>query len=135
MRVGGGGGFRGGGGGAMRVSGGGFRGGGGGGGRGGRGGGGRRSDILVKHDIGLLGFLDNGLGFYRFRYSGDDKVYVGVLAQEVQGVRPDAVSRGADGTLRVRYDRLGVKFQSYDEWVGSGRRTPLSGASQSGAVY
>ena len=111
--------------------GGGFRGGGGGRGGGGRGGG-RRSDILVKHDIGLLGYLDNGLGFYRFRYNGDDKLYVGVLAQEVQRVRPDAVNRGADGTLRVRYDQLGVKFQSYDQWVR--RRTPLSGESQSSTI-
>ena len=96
---GGGGGFSGGGGG------GGMRGGGGGGGRGGGGGGGRRSDIAVKHDIRLLGHLDNGLGFYRFSYNGSDKAYVGVMAQEVQAIRPDAVTRGADGTLRVRYDR------------------------------
>ncbi|HSV22699.1 MAG TPA: DUF3300 domain-containing protein, partial [Xanthobacteraceae bacterium] len=58
-RVGGGGGPRAGGGG-----GGGARGGGGGGrGGGGGGGGGRRSDVALKHDIILLGRLDNGLGF------------------------------------------------------------------------
>jgi hypothetical protein len=97
--------------------------GGGGGGRGG-GGGGRRSDITLKHDITLLGHLDNGLGFYRFSYNGSHKAYVGVIAQEVQFVRPDAVMRGADGTLRVRYDRIGVKFQTYDQWIGSGGRVP-----------
>src|SRR5437870_5842344 len=26
----------------------------------------RRSDMMLKHDISLLGHLDNGLGFYRF---------------------------------------------------------------------
>src|ERR1700716_3158048 len=31
---------------------------------------GRRSDMMLKHDILLLGRLDNGLGFYRFRYNG-----------------------------------------------------------------
>ena len=40
----------------------------------------------------LLGHLDNGIGFYRFAYKGSDTVYVGVMAQEVQRVRPDAVS-------------------------------------------
>jgi hypothetical protein len=98
-------------------------GGGGGGGGGGRGGG-RRSDISVKHDIAFLGRLDNGLGFYSFSYKGSDKRYVGVMAQEVQFVRPDAVSRDAEGILRVNYDRLGVRFQSYDQWLGSGARLP-----------
>jgi hypothetical protein len=89
-------------------------------------GGGRRSDITLKHDIVLLDHLDNGLGFYRFSYNGSDRPYVGVMAQEVQFVRPDAVTRGADGTLRVRYDILGVRFQTYDQWIGSGARIPVT---------
>jgi uncharacterized protein DUF3300/endosialidase-like protein len=117
-----GGGGRGGGGGARMGGGGGGRGGGG-GGRGG-GGGGRRSDIALKHHVILLGHLDNGLGFYRFSYNGSDKGYVGVMAQEVQTVRPDAVFRGYDGYLRVYYDKLGVPFQSYDQWIASGARMP-----------
>jgi uncharacterized protein DUF3300/endosialidase-like protein len=115
--MGGGGGFRGGGGG-------GFRGGGGGGFGGGRGGGGRRSDIALKHDITLLGHLDNGLGFYRFAYNGSDKAYVGVMAQEVQMVVPEAVVRDRDGYLRVFYDKLGLTFQTYDRWIASGSRVP-----------
>lgn len=107
MRVGGGGGFR------------------GGGGRGGGGrGGGRRSDIALKHDIVLLGHLDNGLGFYRFAYNGSNKAYVGVMAQEVQNVLPRAVVRGRDGYLRVFYDQIDVKFESYDQWVRSGKHLP-----------
>ena len=39
------------------------------GGRGGGGRGGRRSDVALKHDVVLLGHLDNGLGFYRFAYN------------------------------------------------------------------
>ena len=80
----------------------------------------------VKHDITLLGQLDNGLGFYRFSYNGSDKAYVGVMAQEVQVVMPDAVSRGRDGTLRVHYEMLGLKFQTYDQWIGSGARVPVT---------
>ena len=120
-----GGGGRGGGGGAAfagggRGGGGGF---GGGGGRGG-GGGGRRSDIALKHDIVLLGNLDNGLGYYRFSYLGSDKAYVGVMAQEVQAVMPGAVTRGGDGYLRVHYDRLGLKFLTYKDWLAAGAQIP-----------
>ena len=113
---GGGGGFRGGGGG------GGFRGGGG-GGRGG-GGGGRRSDIALKHDIVLLGHLANGLGYYRFSYLGSQKAYVGVIAQEVQRVVPEAVTRGSDGFLRVYYEKLGLRLRSYSDWLTGGAKIP-----------
>jgi hypothetical protein len=84
----------------------------------------RRSDMMLKHDISLLGHLDNGLGFYRFKYNGSDKAYVGVMAQEVQTVMPAAVLRGSDGYLRVSYDKLGVKFQTYDQWTASGAHVP-----------
>jgi hypothetical protein len=120
--LGGGGGARlGGGGGGLRGGGGGFHGGGG-----GRGGGGRRSDIRLKHDIVLLGHLDNGLGFYRFAYDGSDKTYVGVMAQDVQRVMPEAVTVGSDGYLRVRYEKLGLNFQTYAQWLASGAKVPAA---------
>ena len=100
------------------------RGGGGSGFRGGGRGGGRRSDITVKHDIVLLGHLANGLGYYRFSYNGSDRAYVGVIAQEVQQVMPQAVARDGDGYLRVHYDEIGVKFQTYENWLSSGARPP-----------
>jgi hypothetical protein len=102
--------------------GGGFRGGGGGGGF--RGGGGRRSDLALKHDIVLLGHLANGLGYYRFSYLGGSEAYVGVMAQEVQELMPQAVTRGSDGYLRVHYDKLGLKFRSYRDWLATGARIP-----------
>jgi hypothetical protein len=114
-----------GGGGGRGGGGGGFHGGGGGGGGfahgggGGRGGGGHRSDMRLKHDIVLLGRLDNGVGFYRFIYNGGHRAYVGVMAQEVQAVTPEAVFRGPDGYLRVDYDKLGLEFQTYDQWIAS----------------
>jgi hypothetical protein len=117
---------------AQSAGGGGMRAGGGaGGGRGGGGrGGGRRSDIRLKHDLILLGHLDNGLGFYRFAYNGSDKAYVGVIAQEVQTVMPQAVTRDRDGYLRVYYDKLGVTFQTYDHWIAAGARIPDGFATQ-----
>jgi hypothetical protein len=127
-------------GGAMRSAGGGgrsFAGAGGGrggggarGGGGGRGGGGRRSDIRLKHDVILLGRLDNGIGFYRFSYNGSNKAYVGVMAQEVQAVMPQAVVRDRAGYLEVFYDKLGLPFQSYNHWLASGAHVPALGGMQ-----
>jgi hypothetical protein len=89
--------------------------------RGGGGGGRRRSDIRLKQDLVPLVRLDNGLELYRFRYKGiDHTLYVGVMAQEVQEIHPNAVSRGHDGFLRVDYDRIEVKFMTWKEWVARG---------------
>jgi Protein of unknown function (DUF3300)/Chaperone of endosialidase len=116
VRKGGGGGpahFRGGGGSRGHVSRGGGRGGGG-----GRRGGGRRSDIRLKEDVAPLVRLDNGLELYRFRYKGGDRtVYVGVMAQEVQQIAPRAVWRNHDGYLMVNYNRIGLKFMTWKEWL------------------
>jgi hypothetical protein len=104
--------------------GGGGRGGGFGGGRGGGGGGRRRSDIRLKHDIVLIGRLDDGLGYYRFIYDGGHTVYVGVMAQEVQTVMPAAVTRDLDGYMRVSYDLLGLPFETYKQWIATGAHLP-----------
>lgn len=74
------------------------------------------SDIRLKSDIALVGRLGNGLGLYRFRYIGGDEIYVGVMAHEVAAVMPEAVVQDADGYLRVRYDMLGIRMQTWDEW-------------------
>ena len=115
-----GGGFHGGGGGHR----GGFHGGGRGGGGHRGGGGGRRSDMRLKHDVVLLGRLNDGLGYYRFVYNGGRTAYVGVMAQEVETVMPDAVTRGADGYLRVSYEKLGLPFETYEQWTAEGSRLP-----------
>ena len=96
-----------------------------GGGGGFRGGGGRRSDIALKHDVVLLGHLANGLGYYRFSYLGSSKPYVGVIAQEVQSLVPEAVTRGRDGYLRVYYEQLGLKLRTYSNWLASGAKIPM----------
>jgi len=77
------------------------------------------SDVRVKRDITPVAKLENGLQLYRYRYAWSDTLYVGVLAQEVLEVAPGAVSRGADGYLRVNYARLGLRMQLWEEWVAS----------------
>jgi hypothetical protein len=74
----------------------------------------------------LLGILPSGLGFYRFVYNGGHRAFVGVIAQEVRGVMPEAVFRAKDGYLRVEYDKIGVTFQGYDEWIAAGGHVPGS---------
>lgn len=74
------------------------------------------SDVRLKRDIVLVGRLDDGLGLYRYRYLWSDTVYVGVMAQEVAFVHPDAIVQGLDGYLRVNYSRLGLELMTEPEW-------------------
>ena len=80
------------------------------------------SDVNLKHEIVPVGHLPNGLGLYRFSYNDSDKVYVGVLAQEVERVMPDAVRRAPNGYLQVNYERIGVPMMTWDQWVEAGKR-------------
>ena len=112
---------RGGGGGRSFSGGGGRRG--GGGGRGG----GRRSDMRFKTDIVPLARLGNGLELYRFRYKGSDHTaYVGVMAQDVQKIDPSAVWSDGNGYLMVDYDRIGLKFMTWKEWLARKSDRPSS---------
>jgi outer membrane immunogenic protein len=75
------------------------------------------SDARLKRDITLVGRLDDGLGLYSYRYLWSDTVYVGVMAQEVALMHPDAIVRGElDNYLRVDYSRLGLKLMTLPEW-------------------
>lgn len=67
------------------------------------------SDIRLKDNIEYQG-MENGHKIYSFRYKGDDKGYRGVMAQDVQKTRPDAVIE-KDGYLYVNYDAIGVEFK------------------------
>src|SRR5438045_912115 len=63
------------------------------------------SDARLKRDVVHLGRLDNGINLYRYRYNWSDQIYVGVMAQEIVQIVPDAIDSGADGYLRVDYER------------------------------
>ncbi|MBX9843948.1 MAG: tail fiber domain-containing protein [Xanthobacteraceae bacterium] len=76
------------------------------------------SDIRLKHDVVLLARLESGIGLYRFRYIFSDIVHVGVMAQEVARIAPDAVHLAADGYYRVDYARLGLRMMTFEEWAG-----------------
>jgi len=69
------------------------------------------SDRRLKEHIDLIGKDEiSGFNIYEFSYLGDPRRYRGVMADEVQEVRPDAVVTGDDGFMRVNYTAIGVPF-------------------------
>jgi hypothetical protein len=70
----------------------------------GGGGGGMFSDERLKDDIKPVGKLDDGQTVYSYRYKGDPRTQIGLLAQEVEKVHPEAVSTHPSGYKMVRYD-------------------------------
>jgi endosialidase-like protein len=69
------------------------------------------SDIRLKTDIRRTGTAAHGLPLYTFRYVGEPGLYEGVMAQDVLGVMPAAVSIAEDGYYRVDYELLGIPFR------------------------
>lgn len=67
------------------------------------------SDKRLKKDIEPTGETLNGHNLYSFRYKGapdDSPKTVGVMAQEVEKTRPDAVFKNPDGVRVVNYGAL-----------------------------
>jgi len=63
------------------------------------------SDRRVKNDITPVGELDNGLTVYEFKYKWDNEtIHVGLMAQEVELVHPDAVVE-INGVKAVNYSK------------------------------
>lgn len=67
------------------------------------------SDIRVKKDIAKVGEMEDGLGVYDFRYVWEDDtpLHRGVMAQEVEKLRPWALGPTfGDGYMTVDYSKL-----------------------------
>lgn len=62
------------------------------------------SDRLLKMDITRVGNLDNGLPVYCYRYKAGGPFHIGLMADEVEGMVPEAVARMENGFKAVRYD-------------------------------
>jgi hypothetical protein len=73
----------------------------------------RPSDRRLKTDVARIGQHAAGFGIYRFKYLWSDTEFVGVMAQEVLDIMPGAVTRGADGFLRVDYSAIGLRIERY----------------------
>jgi hypothetical protein len=66
------------------------------------------SDRRLKTDIEPVGRLDNGLTVYRYRYKSGGPAMLGVMADEVEKINPQAVAKGviAGGFDAVNYAML-----------------------------
>lgn len=64
------------------------------------------SDVRVKKDVHRVGQLPNGLGIYKYRFIGSNEMQLGVLAQEVKKIMPDAVAEDEHGILHVNYNKV-----------------------------
>lgn len=63
------------------------------------------SDERLKADITPVGALNDGQTVYSYRYKGDPRTQIGLLAQEVERIRPEAVTRHPSGYRMVDYRR------------------------------
>jgi hypothetical protein len=75
---------------------------------------GAKSDIRTKENIKVIGKMKNGLNVYSFEYKKEFKdseyagrgKFVGVMAQEVEKIIPEAVFTGSDGYKVVNYSLI-----------------------------
>ncbi len=64
------------------------------------------SDRRLKTDIKRVGTLDNGLPVYLYRYKdGGDLLHLGLMADDVEKVHPEAVVERDDGFKAVYYEQ------------------------------
>ncbi len=69
------------------------------------------SDKRLKENIKPVG-NHNGVKIYEFSYKGDKKRYKGVMAQDVVGKYPDAVSIHSSGYMMVDYSKIGLLMEA-----------------------
>ncbi len=79
------------------------------------------SDARLKTDIKAVAVLPNGLTLYSYKFLRDPTTtYVGVVAQDLLSSDNkkfrDAVVRSPSGYYAVRYDELGLRMLTLDEW-------------------
>lgn len=64
------------------------------------------SDRRLKKNIFKVGELDNGLNVYQYRYISGAGPYIGVMADEVEKIVPEALGPEIDGYKTVDYSKL-----------------------------
>ena len=68
------------------------------------------SDRRLKENIVWHSITSSGLNMYEFSYLGNSTRWIGVMADEVQEIRPDAVQTLAQGYMGVDYAKLGLRL-------------------------
>ncbi len=80
------------------------------------------SDAQLKRDIEYLATLENGHRIYAFKYLWEDRVRIGVMAQDLlrDPVFKQAVEVMPNGFYGVNYAELGLKMTTLAEWNEQG---------------
>lgn len=63
------------------------------------------SDRRLKRSISRVGTLDNGLPIYSYQYVWGGPMQIGVMAQDVLSVNPEAVHMDESGFMKVDYEK------------------------------
>jgi hypothetical protein len=66
------------------------------------------SDERLKTDITPVGRNPDGLVVYQYRYKGQPGTFIGVMAQDVAKVKPEALGPTVDGYMTVDYSKVDV---------------------------
>ena len=69
------------------------------------------SDVRLKDNITKIGKSIEGHNIYKFRYNNSAQEYIGVMAQEVQLKKPEAVAKLNNDTYMVDYSQIDVEFR------------------------
>lgn len=64
------------------------------------------SDERLKEGVKRVGSTDGGLPVYTYRYKGDGTMHMGVMAQDVEKVKPEAVRTHESGFKMVNYGMI-----------------------------
>lgn len=72
------------------------------------------SDARIKENLRPVGKLYNGLTVYSFNFPGEEVTRIGLIAQEVEQLIPEAVSETEEGLKMVDY-LLATQFQPEEE--------------------
>lgn len=62
------------------------------------------SDERLKENVQQVGELENGLPVYSYNFKGNPKTEIGLIAQEVEQVKPETVVENEDGLKMVNYE-------------------------------
>lgn len=83
---------------------------------------GNASDIRLKTDVSKVSVTPSGFQLYSFQYTDDlsKQKYVGVMAQDLLDSHPEALIKRDDGYYWVRYDCLGLKMATLEDWDSMG---------------
>lgn len=87
----------------------------------------QQSDVRLKKEVMHIATLESGIRLYSFRYLWDDKVYVGVMAQDLLAdpKTRDAVILQESGYYAVNYLALGLRMVTHEEWWARGSSSVL----------